>query len=51
MQTHLGDSAVLLHQQGGVVVDWLGIRLVPAQAAQQAGEEASAPGLLGGGTG
>lgn len=51
VKTHLGDGAVLLHQQGGVVVDGLGLRLVPAQATQQAGEEASAPGLLGRGAG
>lgn len=46
--THLGDGAVLLHQQRGVVVDGLGLRRVPAQAAEQVEEEASAPGLLGG---
>lgn len=43
----LGDGPVL-HQQGGVVVDRLGLRLVPAQAAEEAGEEAPAAGLLGG---
>lgn len=46
--THLGDGPVLLHQQGGVVVDRLRLRLVPTQAAEKAGEEASAAGLLGG---
>lgn len=51
MQTHLRDGAVLLHQQGGVVVDGLGLWLVPAQATQQAGEEASASGLLSRGAG
>lgn len=51
VQTHLRDGAVLLHQQGGVVVDGLGLRLVPAQATQQAGEEASAAGLLSRGAG
>lgn len=44
----LGDGSVLLHQQGGVVVDRRGVGLVSTQAAEEAGEEAAAPGLLGG---
>lgn len=47
-KTHLGDGPVLFDQEGGVVVDRLRLRLVPTQAAEKAGEEASAPGLLGG---
>lgn len=44
----LGDGSVLLDQQGGIVVDWLGLGLVPTQAAEEAGEKAPAAGLLGG---
>lgn len=47
-QTHLGDGAVLFHQQRGVVVDGLGLWHVPTQAAEKVGQQAPAPGLLGG---
>lgn len=48
LHLNLGDTSVLLHQQGGIVVDRRGLGLVPTQAAEEAGEKAPAAGLLGG---
>lgn len=48
LHLNLGDTSILLHQQGGIVVDRWGLGLVPTQAAEEAGEKAPAAGLLGG---
>lgn len=44
--THLGDSSVLLHQQGRPTVRWQGLPIVAADAAEKRVENAPAPGLL-----
>lgn len=48
LHLNLGDTSVLLNQQGGIVVDRRGFGLVPTQAAEEAGKKAPAARLLGG---